>query len=344
MPSLDYNIEIYKFLILDQLSAESERMRVEIHKLFRILYQFMYSHKMRVVPSCLASSSFNGAGLHEEYPARKSISDSSEIHHTLPLANIWQDIQGASWWNGLLDPMNPVLKAEILRYGDFAQLCYDAFDSKHCMNYYSGCKYSPDKLLYSNYNVASNWQAYYGYQVTKYLYTKADHIISGRKTVQSVWIGFIAVCTDVQQIRRAGRRDIAIAWRGTQTSEEWIQDITDFLVPARLSTANRLNGKDVRVEKGFLNCYISTGETVSSEILRLLDEYKDETLSVTLTGHSLGAALATLCSYDVKQILKTHSPANPIPATVFAFTSRRVGNRAFALGEWRSLVLRCCCW
>jgi len=57
-------------------------------------------------------------------------------------------------------------------------------------------------------------------------------------------------------------------------------------------------------------------------------------LSVTLTGHSLGAALATLSSYDIKKILMKHPPDSParlIPVTVFAFASPRVGNRAFAL-------------
>ncbi|KAH9297084.1 hypothetical protein KI387_028766, partial [Taxus chinensis] len=44
------------------------------------------------------------------------------------LCDVWRDIHGANNWNGLLDPINPILKAEALRYGDFAQLCYDAFD------------------------------------------------------------------------------------------------------------------------------------------------------------------------------------------------------------------------
>jgi len=35
---------------------------------------------------------------------------------------LWLDIQGVNSWKGLLDPMNPILKAEILRYGEFAQL------------------------------------------------------------------------------------------------------------------------------------------------------------------------------------------------------------------------------
>jgi hypothetical protein len=238
-------------------------------------------------------------------------------HKNKALADMWGDIQGTNRWNGLLDPMNPVLKAEILRYGVFAQLCYDVFDGKLCMN-------------------DNNLGVYYGYQVTKCLYAETDNRLE-RSIKPSVWIGFIAVCTDAQEIQRLGRRDILVAWRGTQTSREWIQDITDILAPYRLSSTATLD-QGVRVEKGFENCYTSVGqdsrcarETVRSEITRLVDEYKDKNLSVTLTGHNLGASLATLSSYHIKQILKAHSPARPILVTVFAFASPRVGNRAFAL-------------
>lgn len=298
-------------------------------------------------------------------------------YENIPLTAMWQDIQGANSWNGLLDPINPVFKAEILRYGDFAQLCYDAFDIKLSTNDLGGCKYSLDKLFESCERPAhSGTSCSAGYEVTKYLYAETDAL--GRPVEQSVWIGFIAVCTDAEEIRRLGRRDIVVAWRGTETRQEWIQDARDILVPARLSfssfmhnvvkagfpTTPRLRNKvmghrlpstvslsdmGVRVEKGFLSCYISKGEdsrcardTVISEILRLVDKFKDESLSVTLTGHSLGAALATLSSYDIKKFLNSNFPERPLPVTAFAFASPRIGNRAFAMrmGELGVKVLR----
>lgn len=272
-------------------------------------------------------------------------------YKNIALPDTWKDIHGANSWNGMLDPINPVLKAEILRYGGFAELCYDAFDSELSMNDYGGCKYSLDKLFHSGEMTRDSQDYSNGYKVTKYLYADTD--VLGRKTERSVWIGFIAVCTDTQEIRRLGRRDIVVAWRGTQTAQEWMEDLRDILVPARLSitrfknkgvreglsTTTRFNDNGVRVEDGFLSCYIeSVGEnsksardTVISEILRLVDEYKEESLSVTFTGHSLGAALATLSSYDVKNNLNANLPARAIPVTVFAFASPRVGNRTFAL-------------
>jgi len=302
-----------------------------------------------VRPSCLTASSSNGTFLHEEQKPTENLKSFAR-YGNIALADKWQDIQGANSWKGLLDPINPVLKAEILRYGDFAELCYDAFDSTVSMKDYGGCKYSPDKLFDSS-EMAGNSQNYSnGYKVTKYLYADTDML--RRKVERSTWIGFIAVCTDAQEIRRVGRRDIVVAWRGTQTAQEWMEDARDFLVPARLSitrfkhkgvraglsTTAPFNDNGVRVEDGFLSCYISEAEnsksardTVISETLRLVDEYKDENLGVTITGHSLGAALATLSSYDVKKVLNANIPARPIPVTVFAFASPRVGNRTFAL-------------
>ena len=152
-------------------------------------------------------------------------------YENIALADIWKDIQGANSWNGLLHPvLNPVLKGEILRYGNFAEVCYDGFDSKIATNDFGGCKYSPHRFFDSCQTAGDSQEYSNGYQVTQYLYADTDSSI-----VQSAWIGFIAVCTNAEDIRRLGRRDIVVAWRGTETRQEWKQNIRDFLVPARLS-------------------------------------------------------------------------------------------------------------
>jgi hypothetical protein len=166
------------------------------------------------------------------------------IYENIALADMWKDTQGALSWNGLLDPINPVLKEEILRYGEFAELCYDAFDSKLSTNDFGGCKYSLDELFDSCERPGHSGDfSTAGYEVTQYLYAETDTL--GRPIEQSVWIGFIAVCTNSEEIRRLGRRDIIVAWRGTETRQEWIQNVRDILVPARLSFS-RFKHKGIR--------------------------------------------------------------------------------------------------
>ncbi|KAJ6681266.1 PHOSPHOLIPASE A1-IGAMMA2 CHLOROPLASTIC [Salix koriyanagi] len=43
------------------------------------------------------------------------------------LADVWREIQGQDDWVDLLDPMDPLLRSELIRYGEMAQACYDAF-------------------------------------------------------------------------------------------------------------------------------------------------------------------------------------------------------------------------
>lgn len=174
------------------------------------------------------------------------------------VAYLWRDIQGVNSWKGLLDPMNPILKAEILRYGDFAQLCYDAFDDRDYSEYYGTCKHSKRSFF------QKMGFPHYGYQVTKYIYANVGALRSsfGEKSMdEGVWIGFIAVCTDPNEIERLGRRDIVVAWRGTRTAQEWMQNLQKIVDPT------------VRIEKGFLSCYTAADEGSKKW---LLQQYKDE--------------------------------------------------------------------
>ncbi|GLJ43105.1 hypothetical protein SUGI_0894570 [Cryptomeria japonica] len=273
----------------------------------------------------------------------------SSIERSQPqLCDIWRDIQGANNWNGFLDPMNPILKGEALRYGDFAQLCYDAFDGESYSKYYGTCKQSK-RDLFNKMGMSGC-----GYEVTKYIYantTGLSRFFGEKSKGKYFWIGFIAVSTDPKEIKRLGRRDIVIAWRGTQTFQEWMQDLHDFLVPTSLSYKSDGHHyhqpHGIRIERGFRLCYTSTiGEHENSqgkmttmttrdllieEVNRLLKVYENDiaNLSITFCGHSLGAALATFSAYDVKQMLNNNH-LHDIPVTVFSFASPRVGNLAFA--------------
>ncbi|KAL4857581.1 Phospholipase A(1) DAD1 [Chlorella vulgaris] len=93
-------------------------------------------------------------------------------------------------------------------------------------------------------------------------------------------------------------------------------------------------GKDepvVWVHHGFLDAYAA----VRSEVLRLLEtvlgseEEGEEPWTLYVTGHSLGGALSTLCTYDCARRTWRNNVARP-KIVHYNFGSPRVGNRAFA--------------
>ena len=70
------------------------------------------------------------------------------------------------------------------------------------------------------------------------------------------------------------------------------QEPLDFLSDSRMGYTNMNVGEGVKVHKGFLMQY----EPVKEELHTFLDSHAEEYASIVFTGHSLGAALATLAS------------------------------------------------
>ncbi|KAG0562458.1 hypothetical protein KC19_9G148200 [Ceratodon purpureus] len=265
----------------------------------------------------------------------------------------WRELQGANDWKGLLNPLDEDLRAEIIRYGEFAEVTYDAFDFDKHSQYCGSCKYSK-KNLFKEVELHNT-----GYIVTRYIYATANvevpYILrkSEREDAwssKSNWMGYVAVSTDPEEIKRLGRRDIMVVWRGTQTGLEWAANFADKLIPAVLmphaAKPAHVPLTKVKVEAGFFSLYtsanpdskfnqISAQDQLQMEMRGLVDKYKNEPeeLSITICGHSLGSALATLSAYDFAESgfnkLSVGDKNLAVPITVFSFAGPRVGNSAF---------------
>ncbi|XP_021756168.1 phospholipase A(1) DAD1, chloroplastic-like [Chenopodium quinoa] len=258
------------------------------------------------------------------------------------VADRWKEYMGARDWEGLLDPLDENLRDEILRYGSFIEATYRGFDFDPGSPSFGSSKYKK-KSFFRDCGLPTP-----GFRLTRHLRATSGIQVpewaqSNWSPVKTSWIGYVAVCNDKAMIDHLGRREVVIALRGTATCLEWLENLRATLAPVPGSTSINNDNMDPRdldgppmVESGFLSLYTSgtdmwpsLQDSIRMEVSRILELYQDkQPLSITITGHSLGAALATLAAYDIK----TTFDRAPL-LTVISFGGPRVGNQSF-----RSLV------
>lgn len=291
----------------------------------------------------LAESLSNLLHLHIENPPRTRTTNmswslvSQQYNHSAPpmspkeiISDKWREIHGSNDWDNLLDPLHPWLRREILKYGEFAQATYDAFDFDPFSEYCGSCRFNRGNF-FGKLGIDKN-----GYKVCKYIYAMS-HIempkwlkrsnLADTWSKDSNWMGFVAVSDD-EETHRIGRRDIVVAWRGTVAPSEWYEDFQRKLEP--------IGHGDAKVEHGFQSIYTSkneqtrynktsASEQVMKEVIKLVKFYREkgEEVSLTITGHSLGGALALLNAYEAADTIPG------LPVSVISFGAPRVGNIAF---------------
>ncbi|KAG6628544.1 hypothetical protein CIPAW_14G020500 [Carya illinoinensis] len=250
------------------------------------------------------------------------------------LGKKWMEYQGVRNWDGLLDPLDDNLRREILRYGQFVEATYKSFDFDPSSPSYGTCMFPRRSLLEraglpeTGYRLTRNLRVTSGIQLPRWMERAPNWVAT-----QSSWIGYVAVCQDKGEISRLGRRDVVIAYRGTTTCLEWLENLRATLTHLPGAGSDDLGSScGPMVESGFLSLYTSgtagspsLQHMVRQEISRLIQSYGHEPLSLTITGHSLGAALATLTAYDIKTTLERA----PELVTVISFGGPRVGNLKF---------------
>ncbi|XP_073026740.1 phospholipase A1-IIdelta-like isoform X1 [Primulina eburnea] len=255
----------------------------------------------------------------------------------------WEELLGSKDWEGLVDPLNLSLRKLILRCGNFCQGTYDAFDNDEFSKYAGSSRYGK-KSFFQKVKLESASD----YQVQSFLYATTEvgfaqaiflHSLSHDSwDRESNWIGYIAVTTD-EVSQALGRREIYIAWRGTITGYEWVNDLVDGLEPIdellHKETSEEADEKVPKVMGGWLKLYVSSNPDSSftkfsartqlrSKIQELRNQYKDEKLSIIVTGHSLGGSLATLSAFDLVE-----NGITDIPVAAIVFCCPHVGEQNF---------------
>ncbi|CAN0896710.1 Phospholipase A1-IIgamma [Linum grandiflorum] len=233
------------------------------------------------------------------------------------IANRWKELSGEDNWKNILDPLDIDLRRYVIHYGEMAQSTLDAFNSDSYSKFAGDCRY-PMETFFDK--VGLTMCNPFKYQITKYLYATSKIPIPDCFIIKSLskdawdkesnWMGFVAVATDEGKAA-LGRRDILIAWRATVQPLELIEDF-DF----PLVSGADIFGKHSKA-------------LVLEEVEALVNKYKDEEISITVTGHSLGGALATVNAADIVANCKNNAPDNPCPVTAFTYGCPRVGDINF---------------
>ncbi|GGD01829.1 lipase [Pontibacillus salipaludis] len=124
------------------------------------------------------------------------------------------------------------------------------------------------------------------------------------------WFGFIIESDDA----------VVIAFRGTQSEPDWIADARVYQTPFPYLKDAGL------VHTGFLTVYDSCRDSIF-EAYKKVSPHK----TLYITGHSLGAALATLHALDAR----VHAPFDQV--VMYNYASPRVGDKEFTI-QYRKQV------
>jgi Lipase (class 3) len=133
---------------------------------------------------------------------------------------------------------------------------------------------------------------------------------------ETVTYGFLAVS-------KGANGELVAIVRGTDTIEEWVHDACFLMVP------NPIHPGAGWTEDGFTDIYRSLRVGRNLDALTAVQSiiaylHTGSAKAVTISGHSLGGALATLLTLDVALNSECRAPV------LYSFASPRVGDHQFA--------------
>lgn len=178
------------------------------------------------------------------------------------------------------------------------------------------CVYTYDQ--YQKFNESWTIPSPYTMEKVLYAYEKNQEEVSIK-----VPFGFIVSKTVVDV--NVNNTNLYICFRGTRGAQEWEKDGTVPLIECSF-----LAGENIKVHEGFQDVYTNNNdidESLGSLQNQVLSYLSQNTLpsysNIWVTGHSLGAALATLAVADIV------TNANYPSAKMYNFASPLVGNQDF---------------
>ncbi|WCJ27169.1 Phospholipase A1-II 1 [Euphorbia peplus] len=265
------------------------------------------------------------------------------------IAKNWRALSGidGNWEKLIADPIDNNLRRYLIHYGLRTGAVGDSFNDMKKTPGYSLSLFPPEVLFTRTCLEKGNP---FKYEVTDLIYARSESLSIGKlwSNAESTYMGYVAIATDEGK-RALGRRDILICWRGTLLDKESVGDVNIIQVPADKLFLN----SSAKVHRGFYGIYTSktsdfvlssdankeytrnsAREQVLAAVRRHVDYYAElnETVSITVVGHSLGAALATLNSMDiVSNGYNKPTQSNVVfPVTTFTYACPHVGNKDFS--------------
>lgn len=177
---------------------------------------------------------------------------------------------------------------------------------------------NPITQYWINSSENSNETDFYKYKVIKILKAKE----ADKKNHN---FGFILE----QESEQTNEKTYFVVLRGTISPFEWLKDAKFKLVPPCFEIKGQDNDR-VKISEGFNDIYkskadgddLSINDTIQNFLNKLAKEGDGQKKKIYVTGHSLGAALATLSTLHIAE--------NNFSPTLYAFASPRVGNLKFA--------------
>jgi hypothetical protein len=118
---------------------------------------------------------------------------------------------------------------------------------------------------------------------------------------------FYEESTDTYCIMISSSDTIVLAFRGTASRRNAVSDLKAW--STAYEPCRTLLGIPLRVHKGFWEAWSTVRHQILDEMLSLVAEHGVRRIFVT--GHSLGGALACLCSVEMQQILRSEQHSEP---------------------------------